>query len=228
MELKEISDRIDIKLNSFEKPIYADEYEKSVYLTRAQNALYKEMVNNFETTEIIDTYLHPFVREFITSAVVEKVIKPKLVPGAIDVVVPSDIYLVIWESAILGSTDSKFNNKEVKVLKTRIAEVPYKLDNPFRKPNNKEILRLITANTDDRYLWELILPENTELLQYRCKYLKDIRPIILESLPNGLTIEGESGEINTEFIDEKLEEIIDIAVMSIIKDKTAVQQQQNV
>lgn len=225
MELKEISDRIDIKLNSFEKPIYVDEYEKSVYLTRAQNAMYKEMVNNFETTEIIDTYLHPFVKEFVTGSVVEQVVKPRIIPNSIDIVVPSDIYLVAWESAVLGSTLPSYNNKEVKIIKTRIAEVPYKMDNPFRKPNNKEVLRVITANQDDRYLWELILPENTTLIQYRCKYLKDIRPIILEDLPDGLTIEGESSAINTEFIDEKLEEIIDIAVMSIIKDKTAVQQQ---
>ena len=225
MDLKEISDKIDIKLNSFEKSIYADEYEKSIYLTRAQNALYKEMVNNFETTEIIDTYLHPFMKEYVTSSTIESLAKPKIVPGAVNIVVPSDIYLVTWESAVLGSNDVKYNNKEVKILKTRIAEALYKTDNPFRKPNNKEILRLITANIDDRYLWELILPVNTHLIQYRCKYLKDIRPIILEDLPDGLTIEGESVAINTEFIDEKLEEIIDIAVMSIIKDKTAVQQQ---
>lgn len=226
MELKEISDKIDIKLNSFEKRIYVDEYEKSLYLTRAQIVIFKEMCNVFEETEIIDTYMHPFVKEFITAPIIEKAIKINLLSNTINIVVPEDIYMVIWEKAILSSSDPKYNNKEVKVLKTRIAEVPHKKDNPFRKPDNHEILRVITGNIDNRYLYELILPENTNLLQYSCKYLKDIKPIILEELPDGLTIEGETGPLNTEYIDEILENIIDIAVMSILQDKTALQQQQ--
>jgi hypothetical protein len=225
MELKEISDRIDIRLNSFEKNIYVDEYEKSIYLTRAQNAMYKEMCNVFEETEIIDTYMHPFIKEFVTAPVVEKVNKIGLLNNTINIVVPEDIYMVLWEKAVLGSSDVKYNNKEVKVLKTRIAEVPHKIDNPFRKPDQHEILRVITGNRDTRYLYELILPDNTSLVQYSCKYLKDIRPIILEELPDGLVIEGESGPLNTEFIDEILEKLIDIAVMSILQDKTAIQQQ---
>jgi hypothetical protein len=228
MELKEISDKIDIRLNSFEKKIFVDEYEKSIYLTRAQNAMYKEMCNVFEETEIIDTYMHPFLKEFVTEPVIEKVNKIGLLNNTINIVVPSDIYMVVWEKALLSSSDLKYNNKEVRVVKTRIAEVPYKVENPFRKPDQHEILRVITGNRDTRYLYELLLPENTGLLQYSCKYLKDIRPIILEELPDGLVIEGETGPLNTEFIDEVLEKLIDIAVMSILQDKTAVQQQQNV
>jgi hypothetical protein len=225
MELQEISDRIDIKLNSFEVRLSVDEYEKSIYLTRAQKAIYKEMVNIFERTEIIDTYLYPFLKEFITNVDVRKILKPKMVNNSVNIVVPSDIYMIVWEKAILISDDPKYNLREVKVLKTRIAELPYKVDNPFRTPNNKEVLRVITGNVTDLDVWELVLPENTELKQYSCKYLKDIKPIILENLPDGLSIEGESNALNTEFIDEVLENIIDLAVLSIIKDKTVVQQQ---
>jgi hypothetical protein len=221
MKLTEISDRIDTKLNAFEVPIEVDEYEKSIYLTEAQKLIYKELCDEFEVDGVVSTYLQPFILEFITAPTVATVNKPKMVPGAINIIVPNDIYRIVWEKAVLGSSDIKYHLKEVKVIKTPIATIPYKLDNPFRMPNNKEILRIITGNTNSE-LFELIIPENTELLQYSCKYLKDIKPIVLEALPEGLTVENESGPLNTEFTDEVLDRIIDMAVLSIRRDKTVV------
>lgn len=228
MELTEISDRIDIKLNSFQIPIEVDEYEKSIYLTRAQKLVYKDMCQAFEVNELVATYLNPFIVEFITNPTIDQVVKERMIGRTISIKVPDNIYQIIWEKAVLSSTDSNYNNKEVKVLKTRINEVEYKIDNPFRKPDNKEILRVVTGNTETDYLFELLLPENADLLQYRCKYLEEIKPIILEELPDGLTIENEIGPLNSKYTDEIVEKIIDIAVASILQDKTALNQQQNV
>jgi hypothetical protein len=225
MELSQISDILDIRLNSFEVPISVDEYEKSLYLTRAQKQIYKEMCDAFEVEEVIATWLHPFIVEWVTAPSVVKVIKETMLTNTTNIVVPDDIYRVVWENAVLDSTDEKYKFKRVKVLKTRIAEIPYKQDNPFRQPNDKEILRIVTGNTDTTNIFELMLPENTTLAQYSCKYLKDIKPIILEALPDGLTIEGEIGPLNTEYSDEILEKIIDLAVVSILQDKTAISKQ---
>jgi hypothetical protein len=227
MELTEISDRIDTKLNTFEIPIEVDEYEKSIYLTMAQKMFYKELCDNFEIDGKISTYLQPFIVEFITASTIVQVIKPIILDSVINIVVPSDIYIVVFEKAVLSSANPKYNLKEVKVIKTPIATIPYKLDNPFRMPNDKEIFRIITANDVDT-LFELLLPVNTTLLQYSCKYLKNIKPIILETLPDNLSIENETGPMNTEFTDEVLDKIIEIAVLSIKRDKTIFNQQQNV
>ena len=221
MELTEISDRIDIRINTFEVPIEVDEYEKSLYLTRAQKSIYSSMCDEFELTGILSNFVQPFIKDFVTAYPIVTSVKQSLISNTTSIVVPSDYYKVIFESAYLKSTLPKYSNKEVKVIKTRIAEVPYKIDNPFRKPNDKEILRVVATNEDTNDLFEFILPESTELLMYSCKYLKQIKPIILEALPDGLTIENEVGPLNTVFIDEVTEKIIDLAVMSILQDKTA-------
>lgn len=228
MELTEISDRIDIKINTFEIPIEVDEYEKSLYLTRAQKLVYSQMCDEFELTGILSNFVQPFIKEFFTEYPVVTIPKQTLIHNSINIVVPDDYYKIVLEKAYLKSTDSKYNNREVKVIKTRVANVMYVQDNPFRMPNNKEIIRIVAANEYTNDLFELVLPENTELLQYSCKYLKQIKPIILEALPDSLTIEDEAGPMNTEFIDEIMEKIIDLAVMSILQDKTAMSQKQNV
>jgi len=228
MELTEISDRIDAKLNTYEIPIEVDEYEKSIYMTMAQKLFYKNICDHFEEDGTIAVYLQPFVNEFITTLPINTVTKPKMVNDSINIVVPNDIYRVIWEKAILKSVLPKYNLKEVKVLKTNIDTIPYKLDNPFRQPNNKEIYRIITGNVPTAEVFELILPKDTELLQYTCKYLRDIEPIILEQLPIDLTIEGIRGPSNTDFIHEIVDQIIDMAVEMIRKDKLAVSQQKSV
>ena len=229
MELTEISDRIDIKLNTFEVPIEVDEYEKSIYLTRAQKLVYKELCDIFEVNGIISNYLQPFILEYTTPYPIQEVIRQGTIVNSRYILVATNIYRTVLEKVILSSSDLKYNNRSVKVIKTRLGEIPYKLDNPFRQPNNKEVLRVTADNNNDPlYTYEIIIPDNTEILQYSCKYLKDIEPIILENLDSTLSIEGVSIATNTLFSDEVLEKIIDIAVMSILQDKTVFNQSKNV
>lgn|SRR4030042_2075832 len=220
MELTEISDRIDIMLNAFELPIEIDEYEKSIYLTKAQQVIYKQLCDSFEIDGNIHHYLQPFLKDFITTYPVDIVEKEHLIKNGVSIVVPSDIFKIVLEKAYLASTDTKYNNREVKILKSRLSEIPYKEVNPFRKPNEKELLRIADAN-ESSDLFELILPDNSELIRYQCRYLPLIDPIILEGLPDGLTIDDQTGPMNTLFDDEVIEQIIELTVLSIKQDRTA-------
>jgi hypothetical protein len=225
MELTEISDRIDILLNSFEIPIEVDEYEKSIYLTMAQRQVHKELCDAFEIDGGVGNWLQPYIALFITDYPVQFVVRQNMVEKAVNVVIPGDVYKIVQERAFLNSSSPVYYNKEVKVLKTRMHELLYKIDNPFREPNKDEILRVTTSNTDTQDIIQLVLPENTELLRYQCSYVRIAQPIILEALPDGLTIDEESGPLNTLFDDDILEKIIDLAVMFIKRDKTVVNQQ---
>lgn len=225
MELTEISDRIDIMLNAFEVPIEVDEYEKSIYLTKAQTVVHKQLCDAFEIDGGISSWLQPYVKEFATGFPVQTVTRNSQILNSTFILVPEDIYKVIQETAYLGSTITKFNNRKVNVLKSRVEDILYKLESPFRKPNEKEIVRIVTNDTNSDTVFELVLPDNTNLLKYQCKYIQIPQPIILEPLPDGLTIFGESGPLNTLFDDDIMERIIEIAVMTIKQDKTVMNQQ---
>lgn len=233
MELLEINDRIDTRLNSFEVPIEVDMYEKSIYLTRSQKAIFLELCNIFEVSGDVSEFLHPFLQEYITDYPVVSVIKQGLLPTSKYVQVPSNIYRVVLESAILQSDLAKFNNKRVKVIKVRLGEIPYKIENPFRLPDNKEIWRVTTdTNIEDNttptvIVHELVLPENTVLSQYSCKYLRMPPPILLETFID-ISVDGETTAANTLFCDIIMEKIIDSAVMSILQDKTVFNSAKNV
>lgn len=220
MELTEISDRIDVMLNAFELPIEIDEYEKSIYLTKAQQVIYRQLCDAFEIDGNIHHYLQPFLKDFATTYPVEIVEKEHLIKNAVSIVVPSDIFRIVLEKAYIASTDTQFNNREVKILKSRLSEIPYKEDNPFRKPNEKEILRIADVNESED-LFELILPDNSELIRYQCRYLPLVDPIILEALPDGLTIDNQTGPLNSLFDDEVIEQIIELTVLSIKQDRAA-------
>lgn len=223
MELTEISDRIDILLNAFELPIEVDEYEKSIYLTRAQQTVFRTMAQAFEINGEVSKYLQPFLKDFITSYPIDKVIKESISgSNTVSIVVPNDIFKIVLDKAYLGSEDTRYNNREVKVLASKLADVINKIDNPFRKPNEKEIIRISDSNEYINDQIEFLLPDNSEILRYQCRYLPFPQPIILEELPDTLTIDGETGPLNTKFDDDILEQIIDLAVLLIKQDKTVV------
>jgi len=217
MELFEISDRIDTRLKTFDTGISVDEYEKSLYLTKAQKEIYYELLQNFEQTQIITHDLEPFVVEYSETTSTPGTI----IQNSYIFQLPDDIAKLIYESAILSDANPVLDGRVTKVKPIRISETDYKLDSPFRKPDRDNTLRIISGEDKAELL------AVTTIGEYRVKYLKEVEPIILEDLPDGLTIDEVSVATNTEFNDEILNKVIDLALRYILVDAGIQAQQQS-
>lgn len=215
MELTEISDRIDLLLKSFEGGISADEYEKSLQLTEAQKNIYYSLLKVFEQNGIITNVLKPFlVNEISTTAPSSTPVAA--IAGGQYFVVPNDIEKIIYETAELDvASDPLLHQRVTRVMATKVAEMSLKQDNPFRAPDKTETLKVISEKTSTENVVELHAIAN--IGSYSIKYFKTVTPIILENLPDGLTVDGLSAETNTLFNDEVLVQIIENAASAIMR-----------
>jgi len=217
MVLTEISDIIDQKLNTFDKGVSVDEYEKSLYLTSAQTKVFDELIRLFEIDGDLSKDLEPFIKDYTTSSAISRT---SIIANSISFPMPADLRKPVYEAAVLSSSDELFNNKEVKVIKTKLAELSHKLSNSFRLPNYEEILRVVTYDEASNSVAELIMPsEATTISSYKLKYIEKLTPIVLEALPDNLEIEGVSTATNSKFNTEKLDKIIDLAIGLILRDR---------
>jgi len=220
MELTEISDRLDVKLKSFEGGISADEYEKSLYLSKVQKDIYYGLLSIFEQNGIITNTLKPFVLNAAITA--SATVTPDAISGAQYFVLPIGVEKIIYETAELDIvSDPLLHQRITRVYDTKAAEMAYKQDNPFREPNKDETLKIISQKTSSENSVEL--HAIADISTYRIKYFKTIHPIILENLPTGLSIDAIISETNTEFNDDVLTRIIDGAALAILQN-SAIQQ----
>jgi hypothetical protein len=217
MTLAEISDLLDTRLNTFDKGVSVDEYEKSLYLTYAQNRVYEELLNVFEANGDVSKDLEPFIKEQIITSTVART---GVIANSIFFNMPSDLRKTVYETVLLSSADAILDGKEIKVIKTKLAEVVHKIGNPFRDPNYEETMRVVTTDEAANSVAEIIQPEGATIVNYKIKYLEEITPIVLEDLSSlGLEIEGVSAATNSKFYTEKLNIIIDLAIGLILQDK---------
>ncbi len=225
MELAEISNRIDVRLNSFNKGISVDEYEKSLYLTRAQKDIYYELLKEFEQTGIITNMLKPFVVNVNISPGLTGTNPEDIISGAQYFALPDGVEKIIYETATLDVAGNPLlDGRVTRVIATKAAEMVLKKDNPFKTPDKTETLRIIAIKTSTDNVVELHAIAN--IGTYSIKYFKTILPIVLESLPDSLTVDDVSAETNTEFNDDVLKTIIERTVMYILQDNSI--QKQNV
>lgn len=194
MTTEEFSNEFDTLLNSYSESnspvnIVLDEYEKSVYLTQAQESLVIELYNGnnsvtggFENTEATRRYLNNLVMTRTGERVDEHL---GLSDKSVFFKLPSDVWFITYESATLD--DEKLgclNGKDVTVIPTTQDEYYRISRDPFRKSNNKRVLRLDVL--EDKV--ELISEYN--ISRYLVRYLRKPNPIILTTLPDNLTING--------------------------------------
>lgn len=187
MSTEEFSDSFDVLLNSYnnvylfglenKQGISCDEYEKSVFLTKAQEEIVIELYNGknqykegFEKTEELRRYLSNLVKQ-VTLAPKEVEEKSALFQ------LPSDVLfitneLVILEDEALGC----LNGDYVGVVPARRDELIKLLNNPFRGPTNKRVLRLDKDNNG------IELVSKYRIKEYILTYLAKPSPIILTDL----------------------------------------------
>ena len=197
MTTQEFSNEFDVLLNSYSQvtipgeqfsknDIVLDEYEKSVLLTQAQEEIVRGLYNgnltgkSFEETEEL--------RRSLSSSIKTVVLQP--IPTSDKVLttssklfqLPEDVWFITYEHVTVGIVTGDI----VKVIPMRQDEWHKVKDNPFRKPTDKKVIRLdYGANTVE------LISNGALLTDYLVKYLSKPSPIILVSLPEDLSINGE-------------------------------------
>lgn len=223
MTNKEFSDGFSTLLNSFgiTPDITLDEYEKSTFLTNAQEELIIDIYSgrnvvygkSFEQTEEIRRYLSNLVETYETSTKVTG--KLGLSQDSVFFNIPQDTWFITYEVAFLK--DSRLgclDGIEASVVPLPQDDLYRAKDNPFRGPSKDRVLRLDIKSD----LAELISKYNVD--KYLMRYISQPTPIILEDLPDGLSINGVSTESECELNPVVHRAILERAVQLAIISKT--------
>lgn len=233
MNVEQFSNEFDTLINAYARDfvfgedmspvdIRVDEYEKSLYLTKAQKELVIDYYSgqnayglSFEEKELM--------REALDALV--KTIMPEPVENASEHILdnrqktfyklPADLLYIIFEEVKFSSYLSGCKGDYTAlVVPSTHDEVWHRLQNPFRGPNNKRVLRL---NAKDN-LVELI--SDYPIGSYLLRYVEEPKPIILTDLPDGLTIEGISAKTECALPSILHHRILDAAVRMALQSKS--------
>lgn len=231
MTIDEFSNNFDTLLNSYaltsnfgeetsKQTITLDEYEKSVLLTKAQEEIVLSLYNSknpygeaFEGTEEL--------RRYLSNLITEKSLKPITnnsgTPLGLEskskfFTLPEDLWFITLESVVIDN--SKCGAETImKVYPVKQDEYQAIRDNPFRGANDRRALRLDLSEGNVEIICKYMIAI------YYIRYIKKAPPIILEDLPNDLTIEGKS-EASDCILHEALhQKILDRAVQLALQSR---------
>jgi len=187
-------------------------YEKSVFLTEAEYAIVIGLYNgslkhSFEETEELTSYLANLVSQ---EDCCESVNAPHIVDKSKVFELPEDLLFITLEMCTIDIEGC--GTKQAIVVPVTQDEFWRTTRNPFRRQNGEKVLRLSYGASDSlgsklyssRYS-ELV--SDSEIVDYRVRYLKKPEPIILCDLEDGLSIEGET-KANTCKLNEHLHQAI--------------------
>nr|DAL35214.1 MAG TPA_asm: hypothetical protein [Bacteriophage sp.] len=231
MTIDEFSNSFDTLLSSYapifnfgeeasKQTITLDEYEKSVFLTKAQEEIVLSLYNGknpygeaFEGTEEL--------RRYLSNLITEKYLKPITNTSGTPLglesrskffTLPEDLWFITLESVVVDN--SKCGAEIImKVYPVKQDEYQVIKDNPFRGANDRRALRLDLSEGNVEIICKYMITI------YYIRYIKKIPPIILEDLPNDLTIEGKS-EASDCILHEALhQKILDRAVQLALQSR---------
>lgn len=232
MTTQEFSDAFDTLLNSYGNQasfgntssaynIILDEYEKSLFLTKAQEELVLSLYtgrnangNSFESTEE--------ERRNLSNIVMECNLSPITTTNGIPLgmgskskffTLPEDLWFITYESVALNRGKCQ-DNETMMVYPVKQDEYQTIKNNPFRGANDRRALRLDLSEGNV----EIICKYNVK--DYYIRYIKKLKPIILENLPDGLSIDKENKRTECELDESLHKRILDRAIMLAITSKT--------
>lgn len=203
MKLQEFSDTFDALLNSYNtqaqfgeqasrSTVVLDEYEKSLFLTKAQQELVIDFYNgknpyrdSFEGTEELRRYLDNLVRtkSYSTDDRVTETIGVS--DNSVFYKLPEDLAFITLEQIILDDSSlGCYNGRRADIYPVTQDEYSRVKDNPFRGPTKYKALRLDYGES----IVEIV--SKYTFNKYLIKYLSKPEPIVLEDMPNELSIEG--------------------------------------
>lgn len=230
MTTSEMSDAFTTLLNSFNtkalfgnqdsgREIVLDEYEKSIFLTKAQEELVVGLYNgknpfgeSFESTEELRRYLEGLVKTKVYNRT-EETNGTAVSFNSIFFTLPDNLAFITMEQVIYDDDSlGCANGNLVTVVPATQDEYGKIKNNPFRGPTKYRVIRL--DHGDNKV--ELVSKYNIK--EYLIRYLSKPTPIILEDLPNGLTIDGIGKEtecmLNNILHDTILNRAVQLAIQS--------------
>lgn len=230
MTIQEFSNIFDTLLNSYnttaqfgeqasKREIVLDEYEKSVYLTKAQEEVVTNFYNgknpygdSFESTEEMRRYLENLVKTKVYSTT-EQVSGTGVSDNSVFYKLPNDVAFITMEQVTYNDKSlGCYNGSTAAVYPVTQDEYSRIKNNPFRGPTRYKAIRLDPGDNTV----ELI--SKYKIGKYLLKYLSRPEPIILEDLPNDLTIEGKGEhsecKLNSILHDTILERAVQIALQA--------------
>lgn len=227
MTNQEFSDRFDVLVNAYnieqgfgqQDYLAFNEYEKSVFLTQALSEFvvsFYDGKNNygniFERTEEDRRFLNSLIR---TALITESYDAPTSTPLNSNYSqlfeLPSDVLFITYEQAIFE--DQSVNSKTALVVPVTQDDYYKTVENPFRGPTKKRVLRLDVEGN----IVELI--SKYRIGAYQVRYVSKPRPIILTDLPDDLEIWGSQNEQECELDDATHEWILTRAVQLALSSK---------
>ena len=170
-----------------------DEYEKSVFLTEAQEEIVVNLYNgkniygdSFESTEEIRRYLDNLIKTKVYEEE-EKTTGTGVSEKSVFYELPQDLGFITLEQITFEDESlGCYNNSTASVYPVTQDEWGKIKNNPFRGPTKYKAVRLDCG--DNKV--EIVSDYNVK--EYMIRYLTVPPPIILVTLPNGLTINGKS------------------------------------
>ena len=205
MTNEEFSNEFDTLANSYSKMesfgkvptlFEFDEYEKSIYLTKAQEEVIRNLYNgknvygdSFEKTEEIRRYLSSLVKTQTFDIQILLSEKQKVSSASACFSLPADLLFITYEAVkFVDNSLPCVSNTDILVIPVTQDEYYRIVRNPFKGPNERRVLRLDLENN----MVELV--SKYQISEYKVRYLAKPSPIILSTLPEGLTINGISEE----------------------------------
>lgn len=225
MTVQEFSDQFDILVDSYKRfkslddrqildSIEFNEYEKSIFLTKSQETLIKECYSgtvtgiSFEQTEKLREELDALIvqesmakQSNTTNSTLNPYKKDKYKHSLYKHKDNSNCWYIIYEQVIFEGDDPCIKDTVADVLPVTHDEYSRIVKNPFRGPNSRRVLRLNPAQD------KIELVSLYDISKYIIRYIKKPEPVVLENLPNGLTIDG-IGTSQTCKLSESLHQLI--------------------
>jgi hypothetical protein len=125
---------------------------------------------------------------------------------------PEDLWFITYESVLLGEGKCE-SHTSMEVIPVRQDEYHRLKKNPFRGANDRRALRLDLSEGNVEIIYKYPVSE------YYVRYLKKLRPIILEDMPNGVTVGGLSKATECEIHESLHQRILESAVMMALGSK---------
>lgn len=231
MTNNEFSDAFSTLLNSYysdaqfgepaaKREVVLDEYEKSFFLTKAQEELVVSCYNgknafgdSFESTEELRRYLSNLVTEDSIDPITSSIGTPLGMDSKSKFfTLPDDLWFITYED-VTTSDGGCGNGGKMDVYPVTQDEYLKIKRNPFRGANNRRALRLDLADG----VVEVVCKYN--VTNYYIRYIRKPSPIILEDLPDNLTIEGSNCSTPCELHEALHQRILERAVRLALQSK---------
>jgi hypothetical protein len=204
MNLSEFKEEFNFKYDAASKGgPDIDDYEMSLMLTQAVKSITELAVSTFETNEESKRIVSAILKYHASSInFIEN--KGGLIVNRVGL--PDKLMAILME-------EPKLNNcvSFPSVISCRLDEFNVLINNPFKKPNSRRVLKLELNKGN------CLIYSSSELSGYKITYVSEVDPIIIDDLEEGLTIEGLSVKHETILPAFMHDKIVDLAVAKTVK-----------